>query len=335
MPLGSLPSLKMSVFPRGLLLALATSGLIGATALRRQSSTSSELPDVDPNALEFRALGGKRPGVRFIKIQKTGSTSFGDFVVPQFCGAGSVCHSSAHMDWNQATFNGTYTGPVVTLLRDPVDRLFSEFFFLRDTDGILSSTQAQWDFRNRTWLRAVQQENNITKALEAFIRGYPKNPSRNRQALYLMGFRDSSTWGIDDRQHKQPGEAYAWDEHPGAHARHALDHLEGLTAFGITECWTSSMRAIARALGWDVQAVERATADRHERNWRKAMVDRHKPDYWRLRSWLGKDIPNDSKWTEVLPRQFVAEVTKWSAVDGMIYKVAKKRFTEKFQEPCP
>jgi len=37
-------------------------------------------------------------------------------------------------------------------------------------------------------LEAIQDE-NISKALDIYIHGYPKNPSRNRQTLYVLGFR--------------------------------------------------------------------------------------------------------------------------------------------------
>lgn len=273
----------------------------------------------------------RKPGVRLIKIQKTASSSLGDYIIPQFCGENYSCTSDTHMEWNEATRNGKYPGPVITMLRDPVERALSEFFFLRDTDGRNSMVQPQWDFfrENDTYLNAIQDD-NISKALDIFIHGWSKNPSRNRQALYLLGFRGPA----DEVMAKPPGEVYDWDSDPRMFASKAMAKLEKLTAFGIVDCWASSMRAIAKSLGWDAEKVVASTADRHERNWRTAMVARHKPDYWRLKKWLGKDIPQHTKWSEEVPQRYLDDIKRWSNVDMLLYQEAKARFSKKFHEPC-
>lgn len=267
-----------------------------------------------------------KPGVQVLKIQKTGTSSLSE-VVRALCPSDHICRSETHMDWIEATKNGTYKGPVVTLLRDPVERALSEFFYLRDGDGVASSKQPQWDFHNNTWLGRIRDE-DLSKALDAFTTGYPKNPSRNRQALYILGFRDKS------HPLREPGAVYDWDMFPAYIVDKAMRKLDNLTAFGITDCWNSSMRAIGRALHWTEAQVRRLAFDRHERNWRKAMVDRRKPDYRLLKKWLGKEIPNDTKWREVIPNKYILAIEAWSHVDIMLYKQAKKRFTEKFGEPC-
>mmetsp|Transcript_64573 Transcript_64573/g.150171 ORF Transcript_64573/g.150171 Transcript_64573/m.150171 type:complete len:353 (-) Transcript_64573:76-1134(-) len=283
-----------------------------------------------------------RAGVHFIRIGKTGSTSFGDKVVREFCDIHEVCLGSTHIDWNQATWNGHYPGPVVTILRDPVERSLSEFFWLRDADGQLGAKNFQWDFQNASWLRQVNGK-NLTRALGEYIHGYEKNPSRNRQALYILGFRHRRN---EQSSHAvaPPGEAYDWDAHPQQLVRRAMDKLENLTAFGITECWLPSMRAIARQLKWDPDAVEQFASTKHERYWRKAMVDlgkrrseavRGKSDYKRLVELVGRDVPNDTPWRDVIPKPYVDAIKKWSHVDMLLYEAAKKRFREKFNETCP
>mmetsp|Transcript_64572 Transcript_64572/g.150167 ORF Transcript_64572/g.150167 Transcript_64572/m.150167 type:complete len:352 (-) Transcript_64572:76-1131(-) len=282
-----------------------------------------------------------RAGVHFIRIGKTGSTSFGDKVVREFCDIHEVCLGSTHIDWNQATWNGHYPGPVVTILRDPVERSLSEFFWLRDGDGQTSAKSFQWDFQNTSWVKAVSV-NNLSQALDAYIHGYPKNPSRNRQALYILGFRHMH----DNKSNRviAPGEAYDWDVNPRQLAQKAMAKLDNLTAFGITECWVPSMRAIAKRLKWDPDAVVRFASTKHERYWRKAMVDlgkkrneavMGKSDYKRLVEMIGKDVPNDTPWSQIIPKHYIDQIRKWSNVDMILYKLAKKRFREKFNETCP
>jgi len=278
----------------------------------------------------------KNASLRMVSIQKTGTTSFGDFVIPYFCRVGEVCgRSIAHHDWDQATANGAYTGPVVTLLRNPVERAMSEFFYLRDTDGLADGRSAHWDFNNDTWLEAIQDE-NISKALDVYIHGYPKNPSRNRQTLYVLGFRGRRPHGMDDRGHEEPGAAYDWDTNPAVIVRKAVEHLDNMTAFGFTDCWHTSMKAISRAMNWDSAKMNRVSFSRHEKDWRSLLVERKKPDYWRLKRWLGKDVDIDTetKWSKLLPKRYTYAIEMWSRVDMQFWREARHRFTQRFGERC-
>jgi len=273
----------------------------------------------------------KKVGLHYLRIQKTGSTTFGDVIMREFCGKGSDdCRGGMHTDWSQATENGHYAGPVVTLLRDPVERTLSEFFWLRSPDGLICASAPFWDFRNDTWLRVVQHEPNTTRALEAYLRHYRKNPSRNRQTLYILGFRDGKEGSLGYNV-KNPGATYNWDDRPGMLLRFAMQKLDNLTAFGITECWASSMRAIARAVGWNVSAVEALAASAHERKFSKDGLA--KRDAFLAKN--TKDALITSPWSKLVPKKYVEEIVKWNNVDMRLYKDAKKRFSEKFGEPCP
>eukprot|EP00928_Gymnodinium_smaydae_P098060 TRINITY_DN9028_c0_g1_i2.p1 TRINITY_DN9028_c0_g1~~TRINITY_DN9028_c0_g1_i2.p1 ORF type:complete len:213 (-),score=26.22 TRINITY_DN9028_c0_g1_i2:441-1079(-) len=127
-------------------------------------------------------------GVHFLRIQKTGGTTFGEHVARRFCGPESdVCKWASHLDYSSALEG--WGGRVVTLLRDPVERTMSEFAFIRTKGGNYSCRQAQWDFRNFTWFDSIVNEPDEDRALQTYLHGYRDNPSRNRQALYLLGFK--------------------------------------------------------------------------------------------------------------------------------------------------
>jgi len=280
-----------------------------------------------------KAGGFARGGVHFIRIQKTGSTTFGDVLMREFCGVPrDDCKGTMHHDWSQATANGGYGGKVVTILRDPVERTISEFYWLRSSDGLISAPMPHWDFRNLTWLKAVQSEPNSTKALNIYLHQYRKNPSRNRQTLYLLGFRAGAT-GAKAFDVANPGATYDWDDHPGMLQRNAMAKLENLTAFGIAECWASSMRAMSKALGWNVTAVAQRAAATHERKQYKEGMARpgHEDPLLIIKD---REVLKHALWGKVLPKKLVTEIEKWNNVDVKLYKAAKKRFSEKFGEPC-
>jgi len=276
----------------------------------------------------------RKVGLHFLRIQKTATTTFGDVVMRAFCGSpADDCKGSLHTDWSQASENGTYTGPIVTLLRHPVDRTLSEFYWLRTTDGRIGASLPFWDFRNSTWLSYVQNEPNTSKAFDAYLHHYRRNPSRNRQVLYLLGFREGREGKNGFILAKNPGATYDWDDHPGGLARQAMERLESLTAFGIVECWNSSMRAISRALGWNASAVQALASSTHERQFSKeGLIGHLRRDA--LLSTTGEDVSSSSKWSKVVPKKVVEAITRWNNADMTLYKAAKKRFSEKFGEEC-
>jgi len=297
--------------PRLLCCWLLSSSLAGAGALRSRTGAGEE-----PQA----RLGG----ARLVRVQKAGGSVFGDVIMKKFCSqSADDCQGSAYSDWSQVTRNGAYHGPVVTLLRDPVERMMSEFFWLRSAEGRASASDNDWDFRNQTWLNLVQTDKDLENAFDVYLHGYEKNPSRNRQTLYLLGFRDGVR-GDKRNSTVNPGAAYEWDVSSGKYVRWAMENLEKMTAYGITDCWMPSMRAIAGRLGWDTKAVEEFAAGstpeygRHEID-AKVLKDR---------------VESGLSWRRSLSRDKVEEIERLNKVDLTVFRKALKRFTERFGEAC-
>eukprot|EP00418_Pyrodinium_bahamense_P078862 CAMPEP_0179049454 /NCGR_PEP_ID=MMETSP0796-20121207/20220_1 /TAXON_ID=73915 /ORGANISM="Pyrodinium bahamense, Strain pbaha01" /LENGTH=325 /DNA_ID=CAMNT_0020745929 /DNA_START=99 /DNA_END=1076 /DNA_ORIENTATION=- len=280
-------------------------------------------------------------GVRFIRIQKNGGTTF-DMVMSRFCeGTRQRCWGGQHIDWSQATDNGTWRGDVVTLLRDPVERTLSEFFWLRTSDGFLSANQSNWDFRNGTWLQSVQHEPNIEKALDIYLHGYKNNPSRNRQSLYLLGFRNG-IWGAKGYAAEEPGAVYKWDERAGPLFKRLCEHLDNLTVFGITECFKPSLKVIARKLGWNMTSVMDMAGSTRMRKYYKNRLTvseqeagAHGTQLQSARALLTTSkVSSDATWRSLLPKSIVYEIEQMNKMDMRLYKYAQQRFTERFGEKC-
>mmetsp|Transcript_86874 Transcript_86874/g.270093 ORF Transcript_86874/g.270093 Transcript_86874/m.270093 type:complete len:334 (-) Transcript_86874:7-1008(-) len=262
--------------------------------------------------------------LRFIRIQKTGGSIFGDLIMKKFSGQpADGVSGSLHDDWSQATENGAYRGNVVTLLRDPVERIMSEFFWLRSADGRKYASNADWDFRNETWLNIVQTHKDIAYALDVYLHGCPTNPSRNRQTMYLLGFRDGKK-GEEAYRVESPGSAYDWDTNSGRYVRLALENLESMTAYGITDCWMPSMRAIARQLGWDTKAVEEfALSSTPE-------YGKHEIDAATFHSRVNAGV----SFRRTLSRDKIKDIEVMNKVDMLVFRKALKRFVERFGEAC-
>lgn len=269
----------------------------------------------------------QQQGLRFLRIQKTGGSIFGDVIVKKFCGSPvKGCQGVAHDDWSQVTQNGTYHGAVVTLLRDPVERTLSEFFWLRTPEGLASASHPDWDFRNDTWLQIVQKHPDVDHALDVYLHGYDKSPSRNRQTLYLLGFRDGIE-GDKGYEAANPGASYEWDVTWGKHVRRAMENLDRMTAYGIADCWMPSMRAIARKLGWDVKEVEEFAAastpeyGKHEINLNALMLDR-------------SPIATSTSFRRTVSKDKIKDIEAVNKVDLLLFRRALKRFVERFGEAC-
>lgn len=262
--------------------------------------------------------------VRLLRVQKNGGSIFGDVVLKKFCDhPADTCRGSGHEDWSQVTEGGNYSGAVVTLLRDPVERIMSEFFWLRSADGLTSASRADWDFRNQTWLDLVQHDADVERAFDIYLHGYENSPSRNRQTLYLLGFRDPSK-GEQAYEVAEPGAAYAWDVEPGKYARWAMENLDKMAVFGITDCWMPSMRAFARKLGWDAEAFEEFAAA-------------STPGYGRHEIDVGaptRNLDEGASWRRNMSREKIKEIERLNKVDFMVFRRALKRFEERFGEAC-
>uniref|UniRef100_A0A7S2GF34 Sulfotransferase domain-containing protein n=1 Tax=Alexandrium andersonii TaxID=327968 RepID=A0A7S2GF34_9DINO len=298
----------------------------GRSPLTRHRASATR-GDVGPGHAGFAEDGAARraaQGVRLLRIQKTGGSIFGDLVMKKFCNqSAGNCLSANHDDWSEIAKDGAGTGSLVTLLRDPVERIMSEFFWLRSRDGLASASRTDWDFQNKTWLDIVQTEKDVERALDVFLHGDEASPSRNRQTLYLLGFRNGSVVEGLGRQSGN-GAPYAWDDRAGRYVRRALDHLEEMAAFGITDCWVPSMRAIARQLGWDANAVgEFTVASTPE-------YGKHSIDL----SATAQSTAMGASFRQNLPREKIDEIERLNKVDLMLFRKALKRFTERFGEAC-
>mmetsp|Transcript_35468 Transcript_35468/g.82371 ORF Transcript_35468/g.82371 Transcript_35468/m.82371 type:complete len:331 (+) Transcript_35468:66-1058(+) len=283
----------------------------------------------------FRAaasnLFSELPHVHFIRIQKTASTTFGENIMPRFCGRESNdCRFFRHLDYSQARMGGANVS-LVTLLRDPVERTLSEFFFMRAKQGRGLVWQNQWDFRNSTWLNLVQGTADVDEALRIYLHDYPGSASRNRQALYLIGFKGRQQalgWPID------------WDGRHSELLALAERHLEETVAFGFTDCFVTSVGAMARALGWDALKAMEMAGHIRARGQNKPSLRSVPAKIW-LSTQLdenaagpSEDWAVDRKWRDLVSENVVRQIEKLNSVDMELHEYASKRFRERFGETC-
>mmetsp|Transcript_106561 Transcript_106561/g.333323 ORF Transcript_106561/g.333323 Transcript_106561/m.333323 type:complete len:287 (+) Transcript_106561:719-1579(+) len=279
--------------------------------------------------------------VHLIRIQKTGGTTFGEKIMPQFCGhEGRYCQYLMHKDWSMANADAggrDFLGHLVVLLRHPVERAMSEFLFLRNIDGFICAGQDQWDFRNSEWLHFVQHEPSTEKALYAYL-NEPFNPSRNRQAMYLIGFDRSPT--------SVPGMAFDWDNNRTALLELAKEHLRQ-TIFGITDCFGESLRAISDAIGWNttqVMQMAAVTKARHTASWAmeyqvQNLTHSFVPEvlnetFSLYRSPLWPHDRPQGSWRALLQDKLVTYLENWNSVDMELYEYALDLFAERYHEDC-
>lgn len=274
-------------------------------------------------------------GLRFIRIQKTGGTTFGESIMPRFCKPKHLCQGLYHLDWNRAKKD--WDGPVVTLLRDPVERTMSEIMFIRTYYGRTLSREPQWNFANKSWLARVQRA-QVDEAIDIYLHGNPKSPSFNRQSLYLLGFREELN----------AGEEYSWNKDHDELLAKAKDHLDQLQAFGISDCYTTSMRVIARKLGWPAEKVITFAKRHHDRQQNKttAFMRISKDASFREGNWMtvrnfAAQTPQSSvvscgpgTWRTSASPALVDAIERANAVDVELFRFAKARFQERFGEEC-
>jgi len=130
----------------------------------------------------------------FLRIQKTAGTSF-EKVVGEECTAKKInCEWYWHLDWRFAIARaaepqGSPRKIIVTWLRDPVERIASEYQYLL---GVPADVQTQWDYPPRLHLILELWRNakaiGIPPVSLADFSMLPGNPANNRQTLYLLGF---------------------------------------------------------------------------------------------------------------------------------------------------
>lgn len=395
-----------------------------------------------------------------MRIQKTGSTSFGENIMPRFCNAsGQKCYGSLH--YSTSSESALAADCRVTFLRDPVERLLSEFTMLRGHEGE-NLEQDHWDFAEQdfNWLHSFVNRSDMEDALLAYVRS-PDNPSRNRQAMYLLGFDrvscrstvccglctdrhgergqqlgsvnwaenstvqtlavtpspdhyptnvsvqeamdaycrslgkdDAITVASESRKCKTrrfarryggihwrcyddlaevlgiqcmandgktpieclqgtgghctrtqelkdvafaaseraamvpyPAHAFDWDgQHDELLAR-AKEALDGLTAFGITDCFADSMRGIAQGLGWDEASAVQFGTEIHAR-------EQTKDHLMLVSTRQGASAVHRSKWASRIDPYVEGEIRERSRIDHELVLYAKKRYYELYGKTC-
>mmetsp|Transcript_84241 Transcript_84241/g.180524 ORF Transcript_84241/g.180524 Transcript_84241/m.180524 type:complete len:320 (-) Transcript_84241:85-1044(-) len=289
-------------------------------------------------------------GVDFLRVQKTGGTTLGAHIMPKFCGP--HCRGDKHLSWSQMGKSGNKMD--VTLLRDPVERTLSEFHFMRTDDGKEYSRQGQWHFSNEKWLDKVQNTPDVDEAWDVYLHGDPLNPSRNRQALYILGF---SHWEDKKGGEKHGlGAKYDWTHEHNKLLARAKRHLRKLSVFGITDCYLASMQVIAQTFGWDAQAVVNMAkhTHHHEQTPQLAVIpsspfaNAPSPIFFGNATlsmtsnatspilFGNATLSNTSKgkWRRLVDPHTVKIIEQQNALDVDLYNFALATFKERFGEDC-
>eukprot|EP00415_Alexandrium_ostenfeldii_P004573 UN4573 len=203
-----------------------------------------------------------------------------------------------------------------------------------------TANQPQWDFTDSLqWLKQVQVESSVERALGNFLEGHRQTPTRNRQALYLIGFDRDAV--------RRPGELYDWDRNHTGLLELAKEHLNQ-TLFGITDCYDTSLKVITEKLGWNTsKAVNLAD---HQRFRGKTDTRTHmSKTFWftysRLPDFLNQTFANKTStrfnhtrplntWRGVMPPKLVNYIENWNSVDMELYEYALQLFKERYNKTC-
>lgn len=208
--------------------------------------------------------GTSAKGLILLRIQKTGTTTFGDRIMNRACAAqGIKCDVYWHVDWDWASKLAYFHDrAIVTWIRHPVERVYSEFQYVRNVGA---SKQVQWDY-------TPEQQRLVEKAttFEQFLQ-IPDNPALNRMTRYLLGFTRPRTvscptdcdpvWAqFFKEKNSAPGAQIRMALSQGATtaqilavARSRLD--KSISLLGITDCYDASLVLLGTQLGWNVPAM--------------------------------------------------------------------------------
>eukprot|EP00931_Biecheleriopsis_adriatica_P101373 TRINITY_DN76526_c0_g1_i1.p1 TRINITY_DN76526_c0_g1~~TRINITY_DN76526_c0_g1_i1.p1 ORF type:complete len:349 (-),score=51.96 TRINITY_DN76526_c0_g1_i1:49-1095(-) len=213
------------------------------------------------------------PVIAFLRVQKVAGTTFGQNIGTKMAEKHQQKFNGLlHLNYNQAI--AIAPDAVVTLLRDPLERLVSEFQMFRDVDacvGCLDQDQWDWHPDDIEWMHRVRDMQNVTEAFQEYVRS-PNNPSRNRQTLYLLGFPRApcikrECYFPEPAELKgYPAHEYDWDKDHDTLLARAKSHLMSLRSFGITDCFLDSMEVFAQALGWDPKETRALAEAVHTRS---------------------------------------------------------------------
>lgn len=225
------------------------------------------------------------PNNVYIRVQKTGSTSFGRAMAGMFSEHGQKISVNAHYDWTAITRRGLDHGHVFTILRDPVERYLSELMYIGWRPRQMLC-QNMWDFqghiyndgkfdmlngkvyneRRTAFTALINKPNDHNSKLKKWMN--LAVPTRNRQLLYILGFdripcptqgtsfcRKMTNETVLTDVTPLPTHKYDWDHDEVRILQKAKQRL-GLIHFGLTECMNATIRSIALELGWDPKRAE-------------------------------------------------------------------------------
>ena len=199
----------------------------------------------DHEAWYHEQRGGAPPMLLFLRIQKTGSTSMGAWLMRTYerevvslknaitpnlwpawpkgkrsalpwsvaphCGLNIYRLGFTQKEWNMI--------PKVTVLRDPVTRIVSEFkYLMRPTQN---HSIEEWGYHPDMPISGFLRENHTTMKLREFMSQPGPQPGCNRQTRYILGdahyLMDSRRWFLPWRNNNE------FHAKIRAHMRH-LDH---------------------------------------------------------------------------------------------------------------
>ena len=121
--------------------------------------------------------------------------------------------------------------------------------------------------------------------------------------------------GTQPGERAHPGAEFRWDADGERLLAQAKEHLAALTAFGIADCFRTSLLAVAPALGWDAAA---ALAKLDRDGSRGSRTNKRK---------------RGGTWAESYPADLVKEVVAANSVDMALYDYALQLLAKRAGEP--
>jgi hypothetical protein len=274
--------------------------------------------------------------IGFLRIQKTGSETFGRHVMGVFCGRfQQKCSGIFHNDWNVVKDHDPVN--IVTLLRHPVERTVSEFLFLHDNKWAFD--QEQWDVpaavRSSIW-NAIEKR-NLTQYLSI-----PQNPSINRQTMYLAGFKPSRKISISDGVQECLADGINWKLHGQEILEMAKEHLGSRKmTFGLTDDYLCSMRLFAKTYGWPVEDVLGLVQTTHAFQQDKSAIAQslqllatlqHQGEY--PKGLISLRLETSDKWRDLIDDDLKTQIVEANSIDMQLYQHAKKMFESVTKHVC-
>eukprot|EP00931_Biecheleriopsis_adriatica_P091973 TRINITY_DN65815_c0_g1_i1.p1 TRINITY_DN65815_c0_g1~~TRINITY_DN65815_c0_g1_i1.p1 ORF type:complete len:469 (+),score=92.24 TRINITY_DN65815_c0_g1_i1:40-1446(+) len=328
--------------------------------------------------------------VAFVRIQKTASTTFGQDIMAKMCSNNkqtcgvswnrcargnakcSLPLSYYHLDFSYASrlLQGEGRSCLVTFLRDPVERTLSEFFMLREKHRQFLQFD-QWDVHQDDFaaINSILDIKDVSESFQRYLH-HPGNPSRNRQALYLLGFKrvecNQTRCGGDaciceKDSPGNPAKAYDWDANADELLERAKQQLLKLDAFGITDCFEESVEILSPLLGWSAKDALKIAKESHAMHvWKPTMEKARKikpfSEYEfsarRLRQQqshagarsheqggglmrrLSFNGPGSNFWREFISPDVRKDILEVNSIDDELVRFAREIYLQQYGKPC-